>query len=584
MLTKRPHYRPIPQGAEVVARNGRKHARWTTKRGKTLTRPLNAKGDRIVCDSRHWYVRLKHPTTGEWLEWEAYSDKMASQALEMELLTKLERGMAGLTDPMDEHRKRPLAEHLNAYEDHLANKENSTGYIEQTMQRCRAIAEGIKAAVIGDITASRVETWLADRRRNGMSMATSNHYLRAIKSFIGWLVKDRRAPDNPLVVLSALPLTEQDKKHRRRALTDAEVVALVNAASASDRSFRGIPGTDRAMLYNLALNSGLRASELASLTPRSFDLDGEPATVCCLGAYTKNGQQATLPLRPDLAALLGPWLHGKAADAPVWPGNWAKSRAAAEMIRRDLSEARAAWVKQAPSESEREARERSSFLEYRDASGRIADFHSLRHTFITNLARGKVHPKNAQALARHSTINLTMNAYTHTVLGDLANDVDRLPALPAPTVNGSEAVALADTGTDGPYRPDDDPRRRTKRRMKPDFPCENKARSGTDWPNAANRGSGHTHNENAQKTGEKAASGHPRLAVANAGGGSRTHTRFKPHGILNPARLPIPPLRPEPSFKPQIMRPFPQPCQMPISKFAPDPKALPGPQDGSRYS
>ena len=30
----------------------------------------------------------------------------------------------------------------------------------------------------------------------------------------------------------------------------------------------------------------------------------------------------------------------------------------------------------------------------------------------------------------------------------------------------------------------------------------------------------------------------------NAGGGSRTHTRFHPHRILNPARLPIPPLRP----------------------------------------
>ena len=543
MLTKRPHYRPIPQGAEIITKGNRRFARWTTQRGKALTRRLNDKGDRIVCDSRHWYVRLKHPATGEWLEWEAYSDKTASQAREVELIAKLERGDAGLLDPMDEHRKRPVAEHLAAYEDHLTNKENSTGYVEQTMQRCRDTIGGIKATVIGEITASRVEAWLAEQRRAGMGMASSNHYLRAIKSFAGWLVKDRRAPDNPLAVLSALSLTEQDKKRRRRALTDAEVIALVNVATTSDKPFRGIAGADRAMLYNVALNTGLRASELASLTPRSFDLDGDPATVCCLGAYTKNGEQATLPLRPDLVGALKQWLADRPADAPLWPGRWAKSRAAAAMIRRDLAAAKAAWVKQAPSETEKADRERSSFLDYRDASGRIADFHSLRHTFITNLVRGKVHPKNAQALARHSTINLTMNAYTHTVLGDLASDVDRLPALPAPTVSGTDAVALPDTGTDGPSWPDDDPRRRTRRRRISDSRCANERQTGETWRNGGGIGVNAARDENAEKHGEKATFGAPCQAVANAGGGSRTHTWCEPDRILNPARLPIPPLR-----------------------------------------
>ena len=31
--------------------------------------------------------------------------------------------------------------------------------------------------------------------------------------------------------------------------------------------------------------------------------------------------------------------------------------------------------------------------------------------------------------------------------------------------------------------------------------------------------------------------------ITGAGGGGRTHTRFEPHGILSPARLPVPPLR-----------------------------------------
>ena len=48
-------------------------------------------------------------------------------------------------------------------------------------------------------------------------------------------------------------------------------------------------------------------------------------------------------------------------------------------------------------------------IPYRDASDRAADFHALRHTFITRLARSGVAPAVANSLARHSTITLTMN-------------------------------------------------------------------------------------------------------------------------------------------------------------------------------
>ena len=36
-------------------------------------------------------------------------------------------------------------------------------------------------------------------------------------------------------------------------------------------------------------------------------------------------------------------------------------------------------------------------------------------------------------MARHSTIDLTMNIYTHIDMGDLAGDVENLPALPGHT-------------------------------------------------------------------------------------------------------------------------------------------------------
>ncbi len=68
-------------------------------------------------------------------------------------------------------------------------------------------------------------------------------------------------------------------------------------------------------------------------------------------------------------------------------------------------------------------------IAYQTDNGQVFDFHALRHQFISNLALAGVHPKAAQALARHSTITLTLNRYTHVDLPDLLSPLDRLPAL-----------------------------------------------------------------------------------------------------------------------------------------------------------
>ena len=68
----------------------------------------------------------------------------------------------------------------------------------------------------------------------------------------------------------------------------------------------------------------------------------------------------------------------------------------------------------------------------KDSEGRVVDFHALRHTFIPNLARSGVHPKVAQSLARHCTITLTMDRYSHTLREDERAALDALPDLSAP--------------------------------------------------------------------------------------------------------------------------------------------------------
>src|SRR5262245_58601319 len=82
-----------------------------------------------------------------------------------------------------------------------------------------------------------------------------------------------------------------------------------------------------------------------------------------------------------------------------------------------------------------------------NGTGRCADFHSLRHTFITRLVRAGVKPKEAQALARHSTITLTMDRYAHTGLHAVPRAVEALPSLSVNTPE-TDCQPLKATGTD----------------------------------------------------------------------------------------------------------------------------------------
>lgn len=207
-------------------------------------------------------------------------------------------------------------------------------------------------------------------------------------------------------------------------------------------------GSGRALLYRLAAETGLRAGEIRNWTPRSFDLEGEPPTVTVEAGYSKPRREDAEPLPPNLAADLRTIMADRSATSPVFamppPDTVVKT------LRADLADARSVWIDEALDDIERDRRETSSFLVYRDRTGRVAGFHALRHTFVTNLARAGVHPKQAQDLARHSDINLTMSRYSHTLMADRAAALKALPGLtenvsgpPGPMVWMSKACVPA---------------------------------------------------------------------------------------------------------------------------------------------
>jgi hypothetical protein len=121
------------------------------------------------------------------------------------------------------------------------------------------------------------------------------------------------------------------------------------------------------------------------------------------------------------------------------------------MLRIDLLAARDEWIKEAMGDlAESQRRRESKFLCPEDDSAQVIDFHALRHTFVSNLATGGVHPKVAQQLARHSTITLTMDRYSHLALIDLTAGISTLPTLAGPEMSKNRA-----TGTDNMAATDD---------------------------------------------------------------------------------------------------------------------------------
>ncbi len=398
-------------------------------------------GKRRRKKSRTWHIRYYTPD-GVRHRVKGYKDKKATETRAAELERRGLREAAGLTDPLDEHAKKPLAEHAADFRRYLASKGNTPDHVATTLSRLFACLDGCRFVRITDLQPSAVVSFLADLRATGRSLKTANEYLAAAKSFTRWLWRDKRTAVDPLAGLSRLASKgDVDVRHARRDFEPDELQRLLDAARQSPKPLRRLSGIDRYFLYLTACATGFRAKELASLLPDSFDLKRASPTVRADSACTKNKKQAVQPLPADVATALTGYLRDKPAGVPVWPGEWKKK--AFLMIQADLKEARRIWLSEAQNGPERERREQSGFLAYVDAEGRYADFHALRHSYITAIGKTGAAPKVHQELARHSTYALT-GRYTHARLHDLAATVAALPPL-VPL----ERESLAATGTEG---------------------------------------------------------------------------------------------------------------------------------------
>jgi len=336
---------PLPVGAELVAVKGVPSARFKRK-GKAITAPLTKDGTRVRVFSPFYYGTVDGKPV------RLFTDAVASQQRLAELLRKAERKESGVADPFEEHRRRPLVDHVDEWEAAMRNDIIRKGqtvqsaggavsrgvrgekHIRYSVGCVRRIIEASKFSIMADISASRVQGYLADLRKDrpgrrpdpsketytraelaemvgvkaqqitalikhhrlkgegngkrrrypketaeslyelrakGASIKTCNLYLAAMKAFCQWLVRERRLLESPLEYLDGGDV-KLDRRHDRRILDEAELRKVMESATHSKVVFRGMTGCDREILYETACASGFRASELAALCPKDFDL------------------------------------------------------------------------------------------------------------------------------------------------------------------------------------------------------------------------------------------------------------------------------------------------------------------------
>jgi integrase len=153
----------------------------------------------------------------------------------------------------------------------------------------------------------------------------------------------------------------------------------------------------------------------------TIDLASDPPIIVSPARFAKNRRQKVQALPSDAVQLLRIDLAEKPADVPRWGGMWATDNKRAEMLRGDLQAAGIRYVVEGPD------------------GPLYADFHTLRHTYLTLGGRAGIDLRTLQELAGHHSPVLTAK-YSHRRLFDLAGAVERLPNfLPTEQAPGDRA-------------------------------------------------------------------------------------------------------------------------------------------------
>ncbi len=225
------------------------------------------------------------------------------------------------------------------------------------------------------------------------------------------MLDEKMVEENPIASTQKIK-SKKYVEDSPRSLNEEEVRALLAVSPV------------RRPLYMLAVMAGLRRKEIKQLKVADIVLEDDRPYIFLRHEITKNGKSRRIDLHSDLVEALRSHIKGK-GDAekvftfPTW-----------KTFNKDLG--RAKIVK-------------------RDAMGRKASFHSLRHTFNTQALKSGIPAAVVQDYMGHSEIGLTTNRYKDSAELSTADFINQMPSYTggpriAPRISGSEGQDVAHNG------------------------------------------------------------------------------------------------------------------------------------------
>ena len=180
----------------------------------------------------------------------------------------------GLIDGKRAAAAKPLLQHIDDYEADLLAQGATPKHAKQTAGRLRTVIDEAGFTYWSDISRSKVQTAIDRVRHHGkpLKSQTRNHYVAAVKAFCSWMTNDGRAEVSPVAGKKLRKQTVTDATERRAATVN-EMRRLIAVAKAgpdycwgggkgAKRQPHRITGHERAIVYRLAIATGLRADEI----------------------------------------------------------------------------------------------------------------------------------------------------------------------------------------------------------------------------------------------------------------------------------------------------------------------------------
>jgi integrase len=274
----------------------------------------------------------------------------------------------------------------------------------ETAQRLKTVFADFADVNLSELTAWRFEKWRTERLKGKRGRKpkpdTVNSHLTMLKAALQRAVDWKLLPVHPLVEVKAI---KTDKVGRVRYLTPQEDVRLRAALAARDatrqarreqanrwrqaRGYASYPTQAPDPLTTvvlLALNTGMRKSEILQL--RGADVDLGRAQLTVRGEGAKTAQTRYLPLNAEALDTLRAWPVSTDPTDYVFPGRTEGER---------LLDVKTAWAPVV------KAAKLVNFT-----------FHDLRHDFASKLVMKGVDLNTVRELLGHEDIKMTLR-YAH---------------------------------------------------------------------------------------------------------------------------------------------------------------------------